>query len=170
MLDPDFPLNGTEIAFCAALIAIAVYVITSLVTCRVPHDMDRLLHRGKYAVEPEGAVAEPAAQRFSVRKIIGIDEGFTRGDRCVAYGVFWWSIGWFLIVLTGTILEFFQPFSDETWAFYWKWAALRLPLTVAAITGIWFCLGAARDLVAFFRHMHSKRIDIRDDGTVDESH
>ncbi len=167
---PNFPMNGTEIAFAAALIAIAVYVVTSLLTCRQPHDMDRLLHRGKYAVEREStATAAPAHGRYSVRNIIGIDDSFTRNDRRIAYTVFWWSLGWFLIVLVGTLAELVLPFSTQAWATYWDWAGIRVPLAVAVLTCLWLLAGGARDLVSFFRHMHHKRIDVHDDGTVDAS-
>jgi len=129
--------------------------------------MDGLLHRGKYAVEPESEIATPLPQRFSLRQIIGIDEGFSQGDRWIAYGIFWWSVLWFLVVFAGTIIEFIRPFPDETWALYWQWAAIRLPVFVFGLTCIWFAVGGTRDLFAFFRHMHRKRIDVQDDGTVE---
>jgi SSS family solute:Na+ symporter len=50
----EFFLNGMQIGFTACLVAVVLYVIVSLLTCREPHNMDRLLNRGKYAVEPEG--------------------------------------------------------------------------------------------------------------------
>lgn len=167
---PGFPWNGTEIAFAAALIAIAVYVITSLLTCREPHDMDRLLHRGKYAVEPEGDSAiVPLTTRFSLGKLIGIDEAFTRSDRWIAYGVFWWSLGWFMVVLAGSMIEFIRPFSNDAWANYWQWASIRLPMLVAGITCIWFTIGGTRDFFSFFHRMHHKPIDPNDDGTVESA-
>ena len=168
MLHPEFPLNGTEIAFVAALAAIGIYMLTSLLTCREPYDMDRLLHRGKYAVEPEGDdAAIPLPRRFFLSKLIGIDDAFTRTDRWIAYGVFWWSMGWFLVVMAGSMIEVIRPFSGEEWADYWHWAAIWLPMVVAGITCAWFMIGGTRDLFAFFRHMHHKRIDLHDDGTVD---
>ena len=39
------PLNVVQISFYASLLAIAVYVIVSLLTCREEFDMDRMLHR-----------------------------------------------------------------------------------------------------------------------------
>ena len=51
---PEFPLNGQILALVATLAAIGVYVAVSLVTCRRPHDMDKLLHRGRYALAEDG--------------------------------------------------------------------------------------------------------------------
>jgi len=161
---PQFPFNGTEIAFAAALAAIAVYAATSLLTCRQPHNMDELLHRGRYAVEAEPAA--PPLRSFSPSRIVGIDDAFSGSDRWIALGIFWWSLGWFLVMLTGTIVEFFHPFADETWAAYWRWAAIRIPLAAIAITCVWFVIGGVRDLFAFFVHLRHRKIDIHDDGTV----
>ena len=164
IIDPAFPFNGTEIAFAAALGAIAVYTATSLLTCRQPHNMDELLHRGRYAVESE-AVAPPT-RTFSPSKIVGIDDAFTGSDRWIALGIFWWSLGWFLVMLAGTITEFVHPFAEETWATYWLWAAIRIPLAAAALTCVWFVIGGIRDLFAFFAHLKHRKVDIHDDGTV----
>ena len=166
--NPDFPLNGTQISFYAALLSIAAYVFVSLLTCRVPHNMDRLLHRGKYAVEPEGgeAVTLPT-QRFSLRKLIGIDEHFTRGDRWVAYGVFWWSMGWFAVFVVGSTIYFVHPFSNEAWAQYWRVTAIWLPLAVTVITTVWFTVGCTQDLRLLFRRLRAERLDLYDDGSVE---
>ena len=102
-------MNGVEISFYSALVASGVYCAVSLLTCRVPHNMDRLLHRGLYAVESE-ALDEPSAAtgqpsrpgRFHVHSLVGIDEHFTRSDRWVALGIFYWSLFWLAVFLVGT--------------------------------------------------------------------
>ena len=167
--NPDFPLNGTQISFYAALISIAAYVLVSLVTCRAPHDMDRLLHRGIYAVEPEGGetVAVPL-RRFSLRQIIGIDEHFTRSDRWVAYGLFGWSTFWFLVFVVGSTIYLIHPFSNEAWAQYWRVTAIWLPLVVTIVTTIWFTIGCTQDLRRFFQRLRGERVDVHDDGTVED--
>ena len=53
-LPKDFPLDGTELAFGSAIVSASVYIIVSLCTKVDPDfSMDRMLHRGAYAVEGE---------------------------------------------------------------------------------------------------------------------
>lgn len=164
---PDFPLNGTQISFYAGLISISVYVLTSLLTCRAPHNMDKLLHRGVYSVEPEGGASGVKKERvFSLRRLTGIDEHFTRPDRWVAYGVFFWTTTWFSVFLVGSAIYLLHPFSNEFWAKYWHFAQVILPLAIAFITTIWFTIGCYGDLRRFFRRLGEERVDSHDDGTV----
>ncbi len=167
ILDASFAWNGMEIAFTAALAAIFVYVAVSLLTCRQPYDMDQLLHRGAFAVEAEsGGMGAPLGRGSSISCIIGIDDSFPRRDRWIAHAIFWWSAGWFLVMLVGTILELFVPFSEDTWAVYWQWAAIRIPVAVACLTCVWFVAGGLRDLFSYFSFLRHKRVDVLDDGTV----
>jgi SSS family solute:Na+ symporter len=66
---PRFPFNGTQVKFFAALASSLTYIIVSLLTCRQNHDMDRLLHRGRYAVR-EDLAASPAAARRGAKSSV----------------------------------------------------------------------------------------------------
>ena len=57
---PNFPLNGNWMMLISMLAGIVTFVVVSLITYRRPHDMERLLHRGRYAI-PEDDVAPAAA-------------------------------------------------------------------------------------------------------------
>lgn len=52
-LPDQFPLNGMQMSFITAVIAVLAYVICSLLSRTPPANMEKLLHRGKYAVEPK---------------------------------------------------------------------------------------------------------------------
>ncbi len=172
-LGPNLPLNGTVIGFFATLTALAGYILASLLTCRTPHNMDRLLHRGKYAVEPEASnepiVTKPARSRFHVYNLVGIDEHFTRGDRWVTLGIFYWSLFWFGVCAIGSTWYLIHPWSDSAWADYWLVTAIYLPLAISIGTTIWFTIGCWKDLFLFFRRLKVERVDSHDDGTVDKN-
>lgn len=172
-LGGDFPLNGTEISFYASLIAVAGYVVVSLLTCRTPHNMDRLLHRGSYAIEPEASdssaeAAAPARKgRFHLHNLVGIDEHFTRSDRWVAIGIFIWGIVWFVVFVAGGALYLIHPWSARAWADYWLVKMIVLPMIIALITTVWFTIGCWRDIRLFFLRLREERVDPGDDGTVE---
>ncbi|MBW8780302.1 MAG: sodium:proline symporter [Verrucomicrobia bacterium] len=162
---PEFPLNGMEISFYATLVAIVVYVVVSLFTCRQPHDMDRLLNRGAYAVEPEDS--GHAVKKISwMHRIVGIDEHFSRSDRWVTLGLFGWSLFWFILFVVGSVVYLIHPWSDETWSLYWCITSIWLPLVIGVLTTLWFTIGGVHDLRLFFRRLRTEKPDLLDDGVV----
>ena len=172
----EFPLNGLQIGFFASIIAVVCYIVVSKLTCRQPHDMDRLLNRGPYAVEPEAndepvhvprviAIAERRRLAW-VERLVGIDEHFTREDRWITLGIFWWSITWFTVFAIGSLAYFVHPWSDAVWADYWLITGIYLPLPIGIITTVWFTFGCWRDMRLFFRRLREERVDASDDGTV----
>jgi SSS family solute:Na+ symporter len=170
----NFPFNGTQMKFFAAAASSLVYIVISLLTCRRDHDMDRLLNRGRYAFA-EDQVATPAAarrwtQRFRLSRILGFDQDFTRTDKIVAAGVFFWSTFWLVFVLAATIWNLWiHRWSNETWVNYWLISGIILPLIIAVATLIWFGIGGTMDLISFFRRLATMRRDAADDGTVHKS-
>lgn len=169
---PEFPFNGLQISFGATLIAIGVYGVVSLLTSKGREfNLDRMLHRGQYAVE-EDRVQErqkDTKEKFRWSKLIGIDDKYSRGDRWIACGVFWWAMLWLGVLVVGCIWHWIQPWPDSVWPTFWWWAGIMIPLIVAAATTIWFTWGVVRDLKVFFRSLKQERVDVHDDGSVDHS-
>lgn len=90
-MDPvKFPINSFEIYFISMILSVGGYVIGSYLTYK-PYDLDKLLHRGKYADGP-APVKEKWTLRNIFSKIIGITPEYTRGDRIIAYSVFFYSV------------------------------------------------------------------------------
>lgn len=163
----DFPLNGIQISCAAALSAITVYVVVSLLTCKKDFNMDRLLHRGQYAVAADRVEEhEEVEKRFRWYRILGITDKFSVADRCVAIGVFSWGMMWVAVMIIGTIWNLVSPWSDQVWSHFWWWAAIMLPLGMGAVTTIWFTVGVLKDLRRFFNTLGNERVDETDDGTV----
>ena len=129
--------------------------------------MDRLLHRGKYAVERESATIEPANARHPrFYKWIGIDEHFSRSDRWITIGITSWSMFWFCLFAVGSMVYLVFPWSDKVWATYWQVTAIWLPLILGVVTTIWFMIGCTFDMRAFFKRLKTETTDDADDGTV----
>ncbi len=168
-LYPHFPLNGQILGLIATLAAIFAYVSVSLVTSRVPYNLERLLHRGPWNVDPisgEPLPEVPAPPR-TWKSLIGIDENFTRGDKVIAVGLFVWSMSWFGVFLVITLWNLIKPWPLAWWSAYWFWAGIGLPLIIAALTSVWFTWGGVRDLRRLLAHLRIARRDADDDGVVD---
>ncbi len=164
-----FPLNGTQISFIATLVAITIYIVVSLLTCRGDHDMDRLLHRGKYAAikEQVGEVVEvPPRRSLGWGKLIGMDENFTLSDKWIAGGLFGWSMLWVGIFAIGTIWNLVAPWPESAWSTYWHIAGIGVPILMSVVTAIWFTWGGVRDIRGLFARLKEQRIDHLYDGTV----
>ena len=163
-----FPLNGTQISFCTALVSIAVYVVVSLLTCKKDFNMDRMLHRGEYAAITTELGDAPLVpqRRVWLGRLIGIDENFTLGDKCIASTLFGWSCLFAVVFLVGTAWNLISPWSLPVWINFWHVVAIGLPILLAVVTGIWFTWGGVRDTRDLFRRLRHQKINPLDDGTV----
>ena len=170
VLGHEFILNGMQIGFIASLVAVVAYIFVSLLTCRKPHNMDQLLHRGAYAVEPEGDVDDLIPAKINwFNRLWGIDDQFSRSDRWITLGIFWWSITWFIVFVVGSIAYLVHPWSSGVWADFWFVQAICMPLAIGVATTVWFTIGCFHDLRIFFRRLHEERIDLHDDGVVEHT-
>jgi hypothetical protein len=130
--------------------------------------MDQLLHRGIYAVEPEGDSDVLIPQKNSLlNRILGIDDQFSRSDRWITLGIFWWSITWFIVFVFGSVAYLIHPWSSEIWANFWFVQAICMPLAIGVVTTVWFTIGCFHDLRVFFRRLREEKVDVNDDGVVE---
>lgn len=165
-LDPQFPLNGQVLSFLAMMSALAVYVLLSLWTCRAPFDLDRLLHRGAYAVAADAPARPAATLKARWLALIGIDAAFTRGDKAISLGLFAWTCTWTLVFLGGTLWNLWRPWPLSWWARYWHVAAVLVPLLLSLGTVTWFTLGGVRDLRRLFARLDALPRDAADNGQL----
>ncbi|CAN5385746.1 hypothetical protein BH09VER1_BH09VER1_07470 [soil metagenome] len=168
MMGTKFPWNGAEVAFFATLVTIALYVIVSMLTCREDFNMDRMLHRGKYAAvsSPEQEQAKKPRRQALWARMIGIDGSFTLGDRWIAGSLFSWGLFWFLVTILGAIWHWIAPWPKSFWLPYWRFAGIWLPVMILVITSIWFTWGGLRDLRTLFERLRIQKVNPLDDGTV----
>ena len=165
-INPDFPLNGVEIAFYGMFVAVAIYVVVSLLTCKEDHDMDRLLHRGSYAAETPLPAAESEPTPPLIMRLIGIGKDFTKWDKVIALSLFVWTMIWVVVLIIGSVWNAFSPLGEEFWAAYWHVVGIGIPVFLCFVTAIWFTYGGVRDIRRIFRDLRRAQVDALDDGTV----
>jgi Na+/proline symporter len=155
-----FPINSYEISMIAMIAGIIAYIIGSLVTYRKPYNLDRLLHRGVYALE--GEKEEKVAWSFKTMwsKLIGITPEYTLGDRVIAWSVFTYNIIYklFLSFIVVMIWNKISPWPKEWWSTYFYIVMLVIPSLAGVVTTVWFMTGGIIHLRQLFRDL-AKRID-----------
>lgn len=173
---PPFELNGMQISFFATLISIALYVGVSLATCRQDYPINQMLHRKEPSREDE---ARPVVVKrpWTFARLIGVDAHFTRGDKWITGSLFVWAVGWFSVMIMGTVwnllgqsglISWIKPWSNSAWLGFWHVTAIGLPILITLVTSLWFTWGGIHDIRALFRSLKTYRIDDSDNGTVKE--
>ncbi len=170
-MDPlRFPITSIELAFIANVTTVLLYVGISLLTCKESFNMDRLLHRGIYRAKGEAVATSEhlTAKTFFLRRVLGIDHQYTRGDRILAWSVFLWSFGFGFIVcfIVPIVWNFFSPLDIQWWSVYFLVKNLVISAIVGLISTVWFGICGTRDLFRLFRDLEKMEVNELDDGRV----
>lgn len=170
-MDPlKFPINSIELAFIANVTTFLLYVGVSLLTFKTPFNMDRMLHRGIYRAKGEAAQAPErlTGKRFFLRRVLGIDHQYTRGDRILAWSVFLWSFGFGFVIcfIVPIVWNLISPLDVRWWSQYFFLKNLVVSAIIGVISTFWFGICGTRDLFRLFRELDKKEIDELDDGRV----
>jgi solute:Na+ symporter, SSS family len=137
--------------------AVLAYIVISLLTCREDFNLDRVLHRGQWAVKEYGneVIDEAAvrAKRSWIQSMLGIDEHFTKADKIQTWVIFGWTMFWFVVFVVFTVLNLWKPWPTAWWATYWHIVGIWFPLAIGLITTIWFTIGGVHDLRILFKRL-----------------
>lgn len=164
---PKCPINGMQIAFYVALSCVVVYILVSWFTCKKPFNLEKMLHRGKYAIEGEHV---KAIEKISIfRRLTGIDKEFTFGDKVIAISVICCTLFFILSMVIGTIYGKLYSISYEAWGRWWHGIIFYFAI-VTVITVIWFLIGGFKDLIDLFKRLKVVKRDALDDGRVTGHH
>ena len=165
-----FPINSKEIMFIAMVLSIIMYSVVSWLTCRKPFNLERMLHRGIYAVDGEVKHFEKWSLKTAFKKIIGITPDHTFGDKCITYGTFIYSFGitfglfWFGTVMWNT----FHPWPIEWWGWRLFIISIVFGCCIAAVSMVWFMIGGIIDMRRMFRDLAARiHINELDNGMVE---
>jgi SSS family solute:Na+ symporter len=137
--------------------------LVSLLGGKKPFNLDRLLHRGSYAIEGEMTIVSTKPSRGW--KILGMGREFTAGDKFIYVMTYAWIGVWTVIFLAGTVYNLTHDVSDTAWLGYWKIYVLIYAL-VSALVMIWFTIGGVKDMRKMFRQLAVMGRDDGDDGFV----
>lgn len=159
----DFPVNGQWFWLISMVGASLVYVIVSLFNRKKVFNMDKLLHRGKYAIEGEMKVIDVVPAKGW--KVLGMGKEFTRVDKFIYILSYVWIFGWTLIFIIGTIYNLSHDVSDSSWLSYWKYYVI-IYAVVSAIVVVWFTIGGVIDMKSMFKELTVMKRDEADDGYV----
>ena len=162
-----FPINGQWVSLITMGTSIFLYTVVSLLTCRKDFNLERMLHRGQYAVDANGNPAPvPNRPPRTLTELLGIDGQFTRGDKILAGGMFCYTMGWFLVVAVISLWNLIKIWPDQWWSNYWYYAGVIVPIVLGTVTSVWFTIGGVRDLQRLFRRLKTLQRNPDDDGRV----
>lgn len=169
----EFPFNGVVMAFFCSIAGIVTYVAVSLLGKRSVANMDRILHRGKYADKDE---EKELAAHVSHRKLgrfwrmMGVNSHeFSKMDKGLFLYMFMmavWRGGTFLILLAIALTGFMKI---SRWLMWWQ-ITLLISLVIATIGAVWVTIGGFIDLRRMYRKLAAFERNDLDDGRVCEDH
>ncbi len=161
-------VTGQVLTFWSIAISVGLYLLVSLVTCRVPFDLDRMLHR------EVGTGRDPdESSRWWER--LGFDRRMTGWDRFITAITIAWPLFFTAVFAVGMGRHLLgpglglDPIADTSWLEAWRWW-LMLALTTAVVVTMWFLVGGLRDIFRMFRLLKAVAPDARDDGRVEDHH
>ncbi len=171
---PIWTWNGVKYGFVAGICAASGYVLISLFGPKHVANMDKLLHRGKYAVkQEEEAIKERVKEEKPVgwfwRKIGVNSHEFTAVDK----GLFLWTfinagkdMVAFFVLLGLAIIGFMTP-----WRWIGWWGIMIIIYVVTGAVGVvWLSIGGLFDLRRMGRMLSERRRNLLDDGRVVDGH
>lgn len=164
-----FPINAYEINLLTMIITMIIFCTVSFVTQRKPFNLDRMLHRGIYDIDGTGRKPERHTLKNLFSRLIGITPEYSRGDRCIAWGLFIYSfIYQFLFAFIAVVVwNIFSPWPIEWWSGYFFITTLLVPAVLTFISMFWFGIGSVIDIIRLFRDLEHRIVDPLDNGQVE---
>ena len=164
-----FPLSGHEISFIAAMVAISLFIIVSLLTKKPDLDFDKLFHRGKYAIQ--GEMQEEKSQQADkipfLWRLIGVNSNeFTALDKFMYAFVFSQAALVVVSFFALMILNSLGAIGIGGWLQYWYYYII-ISLVFGIVGALWVSIGGFSDLIRMYRGLREKERDDADDGFVE---
>ena len=113
-------------------------------------------------------ILEKITFRNAIRKLVGIDSQYTKGDKILAWSIFAYSFGWmFLISFVGIVIwNKISPWPKEWWGMWYYISVIVVGMLISVTSTVWFTIGGVRDLLRMFKDLAAKETNMLDDGRV----
>ncbi|NIA31984.1 MAG: sodium:solute symporter [Actinobacteria bacterium] len=163
-----FLYNPQEWFFFSTIICTVSYIAVSLLTVKTAFNLDRMLHRGKYAIESEKS-PEDNAGLANWKKALGFGGNLTTDDKFIIWSSYSYIFISLFVVLAGIVYNAFFGIPDKFWMIFWRgyiWVFFVLTILLT----IWLGIGGFVDLKKLFRTLKTVKRNDRDDGTVVSHH
>ena len=158
-------INGQEYWGISMGASAFAYVVVSALDNSEPFNMDKLLNRGKYAIEGEKKIVNENTELGW--KIFLMGEEFTKGDKLIYILNYVWTGIWTLVFIVGTIYNLSNEVSDASWMFFWR-NYIYIFIVISLVIIVWFTVGGFHDLKIMMDKLKTEKRDHHDDGWVSE--
>ncbi len=157
-------LNGTILSFWSAVGAIVSYIVFSLAGKREVFNLEKMLHRGRYAIEDDNTrvTSEPVK---GLTALLGMGKDFNRRDKIIYMGMTAWIATLGTIFVVGTIYNLTADVKDSWWITFWKYY-LWVFFVFGSVITVWFAIGGIIDMKKMFNRLKREIVDEVDDGRV----
>ena len=165
------PINSYEWYFITMVVSLIMYFLFSALSRpEQPFNLERMLHRGKYALDGQKPVVNSIWTRKNLfNRFIGINSEYTFWDKVIAWFYFGYSIiyRFFFTFIAVIIWNIFDPWPTAWWGMYFLITFLIVPGILAAIPAVWVTAGGVIDLRAMFRDLNNRVANHLDNGQVE---
>lgn len=164
-LHPDgFPFSNLQVGLFVPGLVVTLLLIVRLVGGHAPVDMDRLLHRGKYADDRDRAAPDRATAR-GIWKWFGMGHEFTIWDRVIYIGAAVKAIALFGLFIVFLVVNLLTDVSFAFWLGFWR-VFVEVFVVLAIAFTVWFTIGGILDIRFLYRTLATLKRDEHDDGSV----
>lgn len=113
-----FLCNAQEWYFFAMITCTVSYIFVSLLTTKKAFNMDRMLHRGEYAIESE-KTPEEIVGLTNWKKVLGFSKNLRLEDKFIVWSAYSYIFISLVVVLLGIVYNIFFEIPDKFWMIFW---------------------------------------------------
>ena len=161
-----FPVPSPILTLTTMVVAVGSYILVSLLGPKHVHNMDRLLHRGKYAVD---GVPAPEKPKFTWSRLFGVTPQHTPFQRFLMYASFAIIMAVWLLFAVVTLFAIFGDYlktHDRIWEDIYYWRTIPLYFFLGTVCTLWIVGGGLKDAVQLYKDVRNAKLDTGDNGFV----